>query len=358
MIFISHSSKDHKIAMTICRGLENRGARCWISSRDIVPGGNYQESIDQAIRMARAMVLVFTGNANDSAEIKKELALASAYGIAVIPVRAEDVVPTGAFKYELITRQWIDLFDDWEQALERLVLQIGHITGPGSAAAAAPTAAGRPATMPGPRRARPSSRRWLVGGGIALLCVLGVLAAYFGIFANRNQGAPVPALRSAAAALSDAEINTMLTKFDFYDATRNPGGKGIAHGYAPKAIGEVALVLDRATGLLWQRAGSAEAMPLADADDYIKSLNAHAYAGFADWRLPTLEEAMTLLQPADSGGSHIAPQFDPGVNFIWTADHGKDAGSGFVLYFFDGALAREAANFSAWVRAVRSAPQS
>ena len=155
MIFISHSSKDHKVAMTICRGLEARGVSCWISSRDIAPGGNYQESIDTAIRAARAMILVFTGSANDSAEIKKELALASSYKIVVIPVRAEDIAPTGAFKYELITRQWIDLFDDWEQALERLVEQINRIAAPGGGGGgpgAALPAPPPPQTTPRPGR--------------------------------------------------------------------------------------------------------------------------------------------------------------------------------------------------------------
>ena len=52
MIFVSHSSKDHDIAMSICRDLESRGIRCWISSRDIQGGEGYQESIDRAIRSA------------------------------------------------------------------------------------------------------------------------------------------------------------------------------------------------------------------------------------------------------------------------------------------------------------------
>src|SRR4051794_22413256 len=125
-IFVSHSSKDHKLAMTIAAALERRGHACWISSRDIGAGENFQEAIVGAIRATRAMVLVFSRSANDSAEIKKELALASEHGIIVIPVRAEKVIPTGAFEYELATRQWVDLFENWEQAIERLCEQIGR----------------------------------------------------------------------------------------------------------------------------------------------------------------------------------------------------------------------------------------
>src|SRR5579872_6214757 len=113
-VFISHSSRDRKIAQTISGALEHRGFRCWISSRDIGPGENFQEAIVHAIRRSRVMVLVFTGNANNSNEIKKEIALASQNGLAVIPLRVEDVMPSDAFLYELSTRQWVDAFDDWD----------------------------------------------------------------------------------------------------------------------------------------------------------------------------------------------------------------------------------------------------
>src|SRR4051794_32678561 len=119
-IFISHSSKDGKIAQTICNALEGRGLPCWIASRDIVPGENFQASIVRAIRATKIMVLVFSNNANSSAEITKELALASQNEVVVIPARVEDVIPSDALAYELATRQWIDLFADWERAMERL----------------------------------------------------------------------------------------------------------------------------------------------------------------------------------------------------------------------------------------------
>jgi hypothetical protein len=66
------------------------------------------------------MIIVFTANANNSNEIKKELALASQNNLVVIPVRIEDVIPNEAFAYEFATRQWIDLFVDWESSITRL----------------------------------------------------------------------------------------------------------------------------------------------------------------------------------------------------------------------------------------------
>jgi uncharacterized protein YecT (DUF1311 family) len=95
-----------------------------MSSRDIKPGENFQGSIVRAIREAGVMVLVFSSNANNSDEIKKEMALASQSRKMVIPVRAEDVTPSEDFTYELATRQWIDMFIDWEAAIEKLSQQI------------------------------------------------------------------------------------------------------------------------------------------------------------------------------------------------------------------------------------------
>ncbi len=141
-IFITYSSKDQKVARTICTALENRGLNCWISSRNVKPGQNYQEQIVRAIRASRVMVLVFTVNANNSNEIKKELALASQNNLVVIPVRIEDVAPNEAFAYEFATRQWIDLFEDWEKSMAELVELIAAILND-------PPPADRPKAAPG-----------------------------------------------------------------------------------------------------------------------------------------------------------------------------------------------------------------
>jgi hypothetical protein len=126
-IFISHSSKDHAMAQTICAALESRGLTCWIASRDVGAGDNFQEAIVAAIRSAKVMVLVFSEHANNSTEIKKELALASQNKVAVIPARVEDVVPAAALAYELATRQWINLFNDWESEIETLCERVRQI---------------------------------------------------------------------------------------------------------------------------------------------------------------------------------------------------------------------------------------
>jgi TIR domain len=123
-IFISYASQDGRMATTICSALESRGFKCWVSTRDILPGENFQSAIVRAIRSAKVLLLVFTANSNRSDEMTKELALASQQKLMVVPLRVENVTPSDAFAYEFATRQWIDLFADWEQAMNNLCVRL------------------------------------------------------------------------------------------------------------------------------------------------------------------------------------------------------------------------------------------
>ena len=127
-VFLSYATADRKQALSVCKAIESRGMACWIASRDVAPGENYQEAIVRSIRAARAMVLVFSHAANGSDEIKKELSLASRYQVPVIALRIEDVEPSDAFAYELSTRQWIDAFEGWDRSIDSLVARIGQIS--------------------------------------------------------------------------------------------------------------------------------------------------------------------------------------------------------------------------------------
>jgi len=186
-VFISHSSKDSKTATAICTALEARGHQCWMSSRDIKPGENFQGTIVRAIREAGVMVLVFSSNANNSDEIKKEMALASQSRKMVIPVRAEDVLPSEDFTYELATRQWIDMFVDWEKAIEVLSDQVGAAT-PREDTGVRPAP---PPSSPMPRKSHAPL--------VAIVAVL-LLAGGAAAFWSSRHSAPPPAALSASSA--------------------------------------------------------------------------------------------------------------------------------------------------------------
>jgi TIR domain len=158
-IFISHSSRDSEAAARICAALEDRGFDCWISRRDVAPGQNFQESIVEAIGSGKVMILVFSDNANSSGEIKKELAIASQRSLVVIPVRIENAAPKGAFAYELATRQWIDLFGDWDQGIERLASHLQQVIPAGGSGQPTAAAARRVENRTRGSRLWPAERR-------------------------------------------------------------------------------------------------------------------------------------------------------------------------------------------------------
>jgi TIR domain len=107
-VFISHSSKNKAIADAVCAGLEANGVHCWIAPRDITPGLEWGEAIIEGIRECRVMVLVFTADANESKQIRREIERASNHGVTVVPLRVEDVLPSPGLEYFIGNVHWFD----------------------------------------------------------------------------------------------------------------------------------------------------------------------------------------------------------------------------------------------------------
>ncbi|HEY7959266.1 MAG TPA: toll/interleukin-1 receptor domain-containing protein, partial [Sphingomicrobium sp.] len=49
-VFVSYATADRKQALSVCKAIERRGTQCWISTRDVAPGENYQEAIVRSLR--------------------------------------------------------------------------------------------------------------------------------------------------------------------------------------------------------------------------------------------------------------------------------------------------------------------
>ena len=164
-MFVSYATADRKQALAVCKAIERRGVKCWISSRDVAPGQNYQEAIVRSLRDAAAMVLIFSRAANTSNEIKKELSLASRFQVPVMALRIEDVEPSDAFAYELSTRQWIDASEGWEQSIDSLVGEITQVSD------AEPVAATAAISTPRRRFSIRHPKAIAAGAGLLLLLV-------------------------------------------------------------------------------------------------------------------------------------------------------------------------------------------
>lgn len=120
-VFISHSSKDRKIANVICNTLEANNIKCWLAPRDIRPGSDWAETINSAIENSKIMVLVFSENANNSIQVAKELNLAINNKLMVVPFKVDASTPTGSMKYYLSDTQWLDAVNgDIKEEIERL----------------------------------------------------------------------------------------------------------------------------------------------------------------------------------------------------------------------------------------------
>jgi tetratricopeptide (TPR) repeat protein len=107
-VFISYSHHDKAAADAVCAKLEQHQIRCWIAPRDVVPGIEWADCIINAINSTQIMVLVFSANANDSPQIRKEVERAVHKGVIIVPLRIEDVVPTRSLEYFMSNVHWLD----------------------------------------------------------------------------------------------------------------------------------------------------------------------------------------------------------------------------------------------------------
>ena len=117
-IFICYSSKDEAAAREISQFLEDEDLKCWISLARRAAGPELSGDHRHALENARdASYSYFRRIRPIPGEIKKELSLAGSFDAPVFPVRLSPVTPTGALRYELATRQWIDMFPEREEPL-------------------------------------------------------------------------------------------------------------------------------------------------------------------------------------------------------------------------------------------------
>jgi hypothetical protein len=169
----------------------------------------------------------------------------------------------------------------------------------------------------------------------------------------------IPIYRSNALEMSDEDVLQTLKMHGFYDSRKNKRSAGVPHSYQEQTIGKDKVVVDAVTGLIWQQGGSKKHMTQENADKWIKSLNKKGYAGHKDWRLPTLEEAMSLMGPEKQNEKlYIDSIFDETQNQIWTSDKVKDEPWAWVVFFSDGYCGSfYDFDFFSYARAVRR-PQS
>ncbi len=167
---------------------------------------------------------------------------------------------------------------------------------------------------------------------VGYLCITVLPASGDGPVADRKN---FDDLRPVGMELSREDAAKMIASYDYYDFLMNIRGKGVENDFA--LLPGDSVVHDSTTGLSWQQSGSSEWLTFKQAQTYIDSLNVARYGGYTNWRLPTLEEGMSLMEPKRESGLFVDPVFDRRQEWIWTADK-ESASRAWYVYFGSGNL--------------------
>ncbi len=133
-------------------------------------------------------------------------------------------------------------------------------------------------------------------------------------------------LPSAPAEMSEEEVVTLVKEYDFVDHERNLDGT-FSNYFVDN--GDGLTVTDRVTGLMWQRSG-ADIMSHRSMRNELKKVNDEKFAGFDDWRFPSMAEALSLMEREKSKEQFLHPCFSKEQPFVFVDATRKPGGYWFV----------------------------
>ena len=127
-------------------------------------------------------------------------------------------------------------------------------------------------------------------------------------------------------------------------------------------------ISDTKTGLMWEKKTRGDdwrrALNAVNAsltweeakEEWIGALNAQKFSGFSDWRLPQIEELLSIVDYRHPRPPAINPVFGlVATAFYWTATPlSFHPGAAWRVFFLDGAVFVDEINNSNRVRAVRN----
>jgi TolB-like protein/Tfp pilus assembly protein PilF len=131
-IFISYRRTDEAWARLLHARLQAEGVEAWYDVH-VGAGQDWRVATAGALQASRIFVLLFSQAASESEDIAKELAAATFSRKLVVPVRIENIEPTGAFLYELASRNWVNAFENREAKLAGLAQSLAKLVKAGIA---------------------------------------------------------------------------------------------------------------------------------------------------------------------------------------------------------------------------------
>lgn len=142
---------------------------------------------------------------------------------------------------------------------------------------------------------------------------------------------------------SEDAVKKMLKEKDLYDTVWNPLGKGIWHQYEAVDDRGTKTIMDHATNLLWQQyPTSIKPIKFKDLENHLKMFNTDYQGGHDEWRLPTLEEAMSLMEQRKHNKLYLNSIFKltEQQGSIWTANK-FSSDTIWVVHFISGEVIKD-----------------
>ena len=143
---------------------------------------------------------------------------------------------------------------------------------------------------------------------------------------------PVPSelqrisLPSGPAEMSEEDVAVLVGQYNLTDHERNPEGN-FENYFVDN--GDGLTVTDQVTGLMWQRAG-ADIMSHRSMRRELDKLNAAGFAGYNDWRFPSMAEALSLMEREARNGQFLHPCFSSEQPFVFVDATRRPGGYWFV----------------------------
>jgi len=129
--FISYSSHNQSAADAIRRLLQSNGVRTWMAPYDIPAGSEYAEVLYDALTGCACLVLLLTGDSQNSLWVKKEVNIAISNCKTVIPVKLEDVELNSAMKLYLNDQQIVPVhtLDEDSEDIQKVLVSVVAMAG-------------------------------------------------------------------------------------------------------------------------------------------------------------------------------------------------------------------------------------
>jgi hypothetical protein len=127
-VFINHATAGKLTAYAICSQLESIGIRCWILPRDLNMGIAWDESIANAVKSCRLMILVLSDYSTRSDRVERQLEIAFNHGVIVIPFPIEPNSLVDEGQSSLDSVHWLDaVTPETAQRLSALCNLVGGV---------------------------------------------------------------------------------------------------------------------------------------------------------------------------------------------------------------------------------------